>query len=85
MKNIIKADAILTNVTAKYNNMPKNGTIRNPKWSYFSYHVGDKIITSENTLTVNYASQNGHHMTVWYVENKPKKVYRHKILAMLLG
>lgn len=85
MKKIIKTDAILTNVTAKYNNMPKDGTIRNPKWSNFSYHVGGRIITSENTLTVNYTSQEGHHMTVWYTESKPKKVYKHKILTLIMG
>lgn len=42
MKNIIKVNAILTNVT------------------------------SENTLTVNGIFQEGHRMTVWYVEKKPK-------------
>ena len=85
MKKIIKADAILINVTAKYDTMPKDGSIRNPKWAYFSYHVGDKVITSENSLYVNFTSQDGHHMTVWYEESRPKKVYRHKLLAFLLG
>lgn len=85
MKNIVRTDAILTRVTVKYNNLPKNGTIRNPKWSYFSYHVGNKIITSENSLPVNYMSQEGHHIYIWYVENNPKRVYRYKILALLFG
>ncbi len=85
MKNIVKVDAILTRVTAKYNNLPKGGTIRNPKWSYFSYYVGNKVITSENSLTVNYMSQEGQHMNIWYVEGKPNRVYRYKILALLLG
>lgn len=85
MKKIMKVDAILTNVTARYENMPKDGTVKNPKWSYFSYHVGDQIVTSENSMTVNYMSQEGNHMTVWYVESKPKKVYKYKVLAMLLG
>jgi hypothetical protein len=43
------------------------------------------IVTSENSLAVNGASQEGHRMTVWYVDKKPKKVYRFKILAILFG
>lgn len=50
----------------------------------FSYHVGNKIVTSENSLAVGAKSQEGHRMTVWYVEKNPKKVYRFKVLAMLM-
>lgn len=85
MKKIIKADAILTGVTAKYKKLPQDGTIRNPKWSYFSYYIDDKAITSENTLIVKYASHEGDHMTIWYVQNKPKRVYRYKLFAFLFG
>ncbi|HCL01010.1 MAG TPA: hypothetical protein DHW61_01060 [Lachnoclostridium phytofermentans] len=90
MKNIIKVNAILTNVTEGNNKKPNNRTLhKSPKttqkWSYFSYHVGNKIVTSENSLTVNGTFQEGHHMTVWYVEKKPKKVYRYKVLAMIFG
>lgn len=90
MKNIIKVNAILTNVTEGNNKKQRNRTLhKSPattqKWSYFLYHVGNKIVTSENSLVVNGTSQEGHRMTVWYVENKPKKVYRYKVLAMLFG
>jgi hypothetical protein len=90
MKNIIKVNAILTNVTTGNSKSLKERTLhKSPntkqKWSYFSYHVGKKIVTSENTLAVSGASQEGHRMTVWYVANKPKKVYRFKILALLFG
>lgn len=90
MKNIIKVNAILTNVTVGNNKKLSDRTLhKSPtttqKWSYFSYHVGNKRVTSENSLAVNGASQEGHRMTVWYVEKKPKKVYRYKVLAMLFG
>lgn len=90
MKNIIKVNAILTNVTAGNKNKLSNRTLhKSPtttqKWSYFSYHVGSKIVTSENSLAVGAKSQEGHRMTVWYVEKNPKKVYRFKVLAMLFG
>jgi len=90
MKNIIKANAILTNVRTGNNKKANNSSLQKSpittqKWSYFSYHVGNKIVTSANSLSVSATSQEGHRMTVWYVENKPKKVYRYKILAMLFG
>lgn len=90
MKNIIKVNAILTNVTVGNNKKLSNKTLhKSPtttqKWSYFSYHVGDKIVTSENSMSVSGTLQEGHRMTVWYVENKPKKVYRYKVFAMLFG
>lgn len=90
MKKIIKVDAILTNVTVGNNKNLSNRTLhKSPtttqKWSYFSYHVGNKIVTSENSLAVGAKSQEGHRMTVWYVEKNPKKVYRFKVLEMLLG
>jgi hypothetical protein len=90
MKNIIKVNAILTNVTVGNNKKSNNTTLhKSPtttqKWSYFSYHVGNEIVTSENSLAVNGTSQEGHSMTVWYVEKKPKKVYRFKVLAMIFG
>lgn len=89
MKKIIKVDAILTNVTAGNHKTNDRTLQKSPtttqKWSYFSYHIGNKIVTSENSLSVNAKSQEGHRMTVWYVEKKPKKVYKHKIFAMLFG
>lgn len=89
MKNIIKVNAILTNVTVGNQKMQNRTLNKSPmttqKCSYFSYHVGNKIVTSENSLAVNAASQEGHRMTVWYVQKKPKKVYRWKISAMLFG
>jgi hypothetical protein len=90
MKNIIRVNAILTNVSTGNSKMPNNSSLQKSpvttqKWSYFSYHVGNKIVTSKNSLSVGGTSQEGHRMTVWYVENKPKKVYRYKILAMLFG
>ena len=90
MKNIIKVNAILTNVTAGNKKIRSNSSLQNSptttqKWAYFSYHVSSKIVTSENSLSVSATSQEGHRKTVWYVEKKPKKVYRYKILAMLFG
>lgn len=89
MKKIVKVNAILTNVTVGNNKMQDRTLHKSPmttqKSSYFSYHAGNKIVTSENSLAVNAGSQEGHRMTVWYVEGKPKKVYRYKIFAMLLG
>lgn len=90
MKKIIKVNAILTNVTVGNNKRISDRTLhKSPtttqKWSYFSYRVGDKIVTSENSLAVDATSQEGHRMTVWYVEKKPKKVYRFKVLATLFG
>jgi hypothetical protein len=90
MKNIIKVNAILTNVTVGNSTKPNDRTLRRSpmttqKSSFFSYHVGNMIVTSENSLAVNGASQEGHRMTVWYVDKKPKKVYRFKILAILFG
>lgn len=89
MKNIVKVNAILTNVTVGNKKLENRTLHKSPmttqKLSFFSYHVGNKIVTSENSLAVNGASQEGHRMTVWYVEKKPKKVYRFKIFAMLFG
>lgn len=90
MKKINKVNAILTNVTTGNNKSLNNRTLhKSPKttqkWSYFSYRVSDKNVTSENALAVAGNAQEGHRMIVWYVEKKPKKVYRFKVLAMLFG
>lgn len=89
MKNIIKVNAILTNVTVGNQKMQSRTLHKSPmttqKCSYFSYHIGKNVVTSENSLAVNARSQEGHRMTVWYVKNKPKKVYRYKVLAMIFG
>ncbi len=78
MKNIIKVNAILTNVTVGNNKKPNNRSLhKSPKtpqkWSYFSYHVGNKIVTSENSLAVNGTYQEGHRLTIWYVVRNQRK------------
>lgn len=83
MKKIIKADGIITNMARAYKNSPKNA--RNPVFAYISYRVGGQWKTSGNTITVRFDAKNGEHMTVYYVEGKPYKVFKYAILARLFG
>lgn len=83
MKKIIKTDGIITNLMRQYKNGPDNS--KNPAWAYISFQAGDRLRTSENMISVMYNSKNGQHISVYYVEGRPEKVFKYAVTARLFG
>ena len=53
--------------------------------AYISFHVDEHRKTSANTLYVNFNAKDGDHMQIYYVENRPEKVFRFAWTAYLFG
>lgn len=53
--------------------------------AYISFHVDEHRKTSANTLYVNFNAKDGDYMQIYYVENRPEKVFRFAWTAYLFG
>ena len=82
-KKVMKTDGVMMNVQRLLKNAPIFP--RNVARAYISFHVDEHRNTSAKTLYVNFNAKDGDHMQIYYVENRPEKVFRFAWTAYLFG
>ncbi len=82
-KKVMKTDGVMMNVQRLLKNAPIFP--RNVAKAYISFRVNEYRKTSANMIYVSFDAKDGDHMQIYYVENRPEKVFRFALTAYLFG